>query len=815
MNYGAKNIIRISVADNRRSVIWQNKKVQWGALVNKLMTTKVTSETMSEYLAMSKDKQDAIKDIGGFVGGTLKNGRRKNGHVESRSIVALDLDNCKPEYLANIEQLNYQVVVYSTHKHTSERPRLRLVIPLTREVTAEEYEPLARMLAFKTGLFLEAFDETTYEPTRLMFWPSTPTGTEFYKLHIDKEWVNPDAILAEYKDWRDHTEWPVSASSNVRHDMRAEKAGDPLTKPGIIGAFCQSYTIEDAIATFLSDIYIPSELGERRYTYAKGSTAGGLVIYDNLFAYSHHGTDPAGGILCNAFDLVRIHKFGNLDLDTAADTPIGKLPSYKEMSAWANNDVRVKQIYQKREENRRMSAFEDFNAELNVVPVKNDEEWLKSLQYGRGGKLVEKPETILTILENDPNLKGMVGINTFKGLTEIKRDLPWERIPGEYWTDADDAQLRNYLSKIYGVTSRQLVYDAVTIVAEHNAFNPVQEFIESDIWDGEPRVENLFIKYLGAEDTNYVRTITRKMLVAAVARIYEPGIKFDYMVTLVGDQGIGKSLLIYKLGNGWTSDSLPDLRSMGNKAYEALDGVWLMEISELSALKKADREAIKLFISKTEDTYRKAYARNTSVNKRTCIFIGTTNDDDFLNDSTGARRFLVIDTHESLIQKRVWDGLDNYEVRQIWAEAKEYYDAGENIMDMPEDVYQIAREKQEAYSSDNPFVGIIEEYLETKIPAPEIWDKKTIAERQQYFKATKEFRNSTLNEGAELVYRNRVCAAEIWVEAFGRELGNMSRTDSWNINDAMKSLNDWGRHSSNMRFGPYGTQRGFVRIVDF
>lgn len=807
--HGAKTKVRISTGTSRKSLIWENKQIYYSELVSLLTKTTLTNETVAEYRAMPKAQQDTIKDIGGFVGGTLKQGRRKNGHVESRSLITLDLDNCKPDDLITLEMTaSEETIIYSTHKHTAEHPRIRLVIPLTREVTADEYEAIARRIAFNTGIGMDAFDDTTYEPTRLMYWPSTSKDGEFIGKVLNGPWLNPDEVLAEYSDWRDISLWPTSSRIKAKTTHSADKAGDPLTKPGIIGAFCQAYTIEEAIETFLSDIYDPYDQVPGRYTYRGGTTGGGLILYDNKFAYSNHSTDPAGGQLCNAFDLVRIHKFGEHDINVAPDAHINQYPSYKKMGDWAAEDAEVKKIYVSALKERRSTALEDFADDVapdETKPEAEDSEWMKSLNFTKHGKLVTDYQSILTILENDPNLKGLVGLNTFKGLPELRARAPWPRIEGEYWTDTDDAQLRGYLSMNYGAEAPGLIRDALMAAMERNAFNPVREYIEGETWDGTSRVENVFIKYLGADDSEYVRTITRKMLVAAVARIYNPGCKFDYMITLVGKQGLGKSLLIYKLGNGWTSDSLPDLRS--TKAYEALDGVWLMEIGELVAMKKADRESIKLFISKTEDTYRKAYARNTTVNKRTCIFIGTTNDEDFLNDSTGARRFLVIDTNEERVQERVWNGLDKNEVAQIWAEAKVLYDAGENIMAMPDPVHEEAKAQQDSHSSENALVGIIGEFLEKRIPLD--WEKRSIDERMQYFRTTNEFRDAMTDPSDKsLVERTKICTVEIWCECLQKQLGDMQRTDSWSINEVLRILG-WTKHKSTGRFGPYGIQRHY------
>ena len=804
---GAKKI-KVATAKSRYELIWENREIRWDELLRKLTSANRTSETVDEFKAMTKKDQDSIKDIGGFVGGTLINGRRKNGYVESRSMITLDMDSGQEGMLEDIEAFaTAEFVVYSTHKHTSQKPRLRFIIPLTREVTAEEYEPLARKLADDLGVGMDCFDDTTFEATRLMYWPSTSRDGEFIGKEIKGDWTDPDAVLAEYKDWRDPTSWPKSSRESTKQIHQGDKAGDPLAKPGIIGTFCNCYTITEAIAKFLSEVYIPCENG--RFTFASGSTSGGLIVYDDKWAYSNHGTDPAHGLLCNAFDLVRIHKYGELDINVTSDMSPHEWPSYQAMKQMAEEDPIIKELVAKRAVSKRTSALEDFDGVLK--PIDESEGWAQKLKYNKRGELIENYQTALLILENDPNLKGLVGLNSFKGFPELRAKTPWNRVPGQYWTDTDEAQLRGYLNTIYGIKMFGFVKDALLAALDHNAFNPVKEYIERATWDGEPRAETLFIKYLGAEDNPYVRTVTRKMLVAAVSRIYQPGCKFDYMVTLVGKQGIGKSYLINKLGNGWSSDTLSDIR--GKESYEALDGVWLMEMGELVALKKTDRESIKLFISKTEDTYRRAYAHNTTVNKRRCIFIGTTNDENFLNDATGARRFLVIDTKEENIQQRVWNGLDESEVAQIWAETKVLYDSGEKIMEMPEEVNKAAVEEQERHAEDNPNVGIIGEWLSKKIPSN--WSRKTIEERARYCRATEDFNSGTTKvdfDGSDIAEteRNRICAAEVWCECYQRPIGELNKLESRNINEALRMLG-WKADKFPRIFGPYGKQRGFTR----
>lgn len=332
----------ISVGESRRSTSWKPQSVSWEAFCGLLAPAKCvrTHETMDEWDAMTKDERANVKDIGGYVGGTLASGSRRANAVSSRQLVALDADFASTDAENMLDSwmmmMGGACLVHSTHSHRHDRPRLRLLIPLTRPVTAQEYEPVARRLAEYMGI--EDFDDTTYECNRLMFWPSCPQDGEYQYAVSDGDWTDPDKLLATYDDWHDMRQWPHSSRQERVIRRMSEKQGDPLTKPGIIGAFNRAYTITEAIGKYLPDVYTPA--GEGRWTYAQGSTVGGAVSYDNdTFLYSHHDTDPVSGKLCSAFDLVRLHMYG--DEDAGYDGDIGSSPSMSRMKSLCQHDEKV------------------------------------------------------------------------------------------------------------------------------------------------------------------------------------------------------------------------------------------------------------------------------------------------------------------------------------------------------------------------------------------------------------------------------------------------------------------------------------------
>ena len=362
----------IATANDRFAKLWKNTEVTFDELINRLKTTTVTPETMGEFRNLPKSKQDNIKDVGGFVGGRLKNGIRRRDKVECRSLLTLDADYATPDFCESIDLFaNYSYIIYSTHKHTAEKPRLRLVIPLSRNCTAEEYEAVARKIADEIGI--DQFDDTTYQPQRLMYWSSTSIDGEYVFKYSVRNPLDVDGVLARYNDWHNVNEWHFSSRTVKQKDRLLKKQEDPTTKKGVIGAFCRCYDIHTAIEEFLPDVYVKCSADDR-YTYANGSTASGLVVYeDGKFAYSNHATDPAGGQLCNAFDLVRIHKYGSLDDDAKQGTPTSKLPSYIAMQEFASNNKAVRLLLHKE---REQSCLSDFAGDIES---ENDDDWVLEL----------------------------------------------------------------------------------------------------------------------------------------------------------------------------------------------------------------------------------------------------------------------------------------------------------------------------------------------------------------------------------------------------------------------------------------------------
>lgn len=773
------NKYKISVGKSRRDTNWGVSEVTWDQLTTKLRTPHRTVETMLDYSKMSKEEKGNAKDVGGFVGGVVNNGRRKKENILSRSLITLDLDFAGENTWIDVSMWGWTCCMYSTHSHTKKNPRYRIIIPMDREVSTEEYEPIARKIAECIGM--EQLDKTSFACDRLMYWPSCSSDAEYVFKEQGGEILCADEILAEYgleDAWKDARLWPTAKEEATVVVREVKTQGDPREKPGIVGLFCRAYDILSAVDEFIPGTYIPEENG--RLTYTLGSTSSGAVLYnDGTFLYSHHNTDPCGGQLVNAFDLVRIHLFGDLDDKAAEGTPINRMPSYTKMSELAGNDATVKRLMSEERMREAQEHFADLlyisdcetetDADISAepTPAEEDPEWTNKLKVNhKTGEADPIIENAILILNNDPMLKGKLRFNAFRQEPVAYGGLPWRRLkPGKKertWTDSDDANLRRYMETVWHFSAVNKLNDAVTVVTHEQEYDPLQNYLKGLHWDGTERLDTVLIRYFGAEYTPYTRAITRKWFVAGCKRAFEPGCKFDSLLVLVGEQGAGKSQFGQLVSKGWFTDSI---QRIDNKdAYDQLQGVWIVEMSEFSATKKADNEAIKAFFSKTEDRYRRAYEHRTEDHPRHCIFLATTNDKSVIKDETGGRRFWIVPLHAK--REDVVPRLNAFreEVDQLWAEAVVRYKDGEKIYEDTQELLDYATEMQSAYTQDDEMQGLLEEFLNT--PLPDDWDTLDQGQRVDYFRGA----DLQRPKGVGSKLRDCVSVAEVRAEMLGEDV---------------------------------------------
>jgi predicted P-loop ATPase len=753
-------------------------------------------ETLNEYLGMKKGQQDDLKDVGGYVCGTLNGTRRKANNVIGRDVITLDFDNIPAggtdDVWRRVEGLGVGYCIYSTRKHHGAAPRLRVLIPFDRTVTADEYEPLARLMA--QYIALEMADPTTFEVARLMYWPSCCSDSQYFYHTGDKPFLYADGLLAEYADWRDVSLWPALPGA-ANFTKLAVKQGDPDAKQGVVGAFCRTYDVYRAMDELIPGIYEPVDNIPDRYTYLGGSTTGGAVLYDSgKFLFSHHATDPCSGRLVNAFDLVRLHRFADLDDEAKPNTPNNRLPSFVAMCELAVQDRSVSA----------QMASDDFSnmADNSQTPAASLE-WVEQLTRDQNGLFHKTLNNIMLLILNAPELCGCARRDDFSNRIYTADNLPWRADKG-YWSDADTTELRKHFETQYKgfKPGKQDIKDAVVAASVKQKFHPVRDYLTPLAWDGRPRLDTLFIDYLGVSDSEYTRAVTRKALVGAVARIMTPGCKFDYMLVFVGNQGRGKSSIIYKLAGGdeWFTDSL--VTFYGNSAFEAVTGKWLVEVPEMHAFDKVTMNQAKAFISKQSDFYRAAYAEFPEDRRRQCAFFGTTNNTDCLRDETGGRRFWPLVTDAAERKKRIFTDLDA-ERDQIWAEAVFYWKMGETLY-LSAELENIAAEKQEAHREAHPWEDTIRNFVDQDIPHD--WDMWDLSKRMTFW-------GGGMTGDITLVKRTKICVREIWQEALSMNLATLDQQKSRAIAGTLNRMKEWQKAGS-VRFGKlYGVQKGYTRGV--
>lgn len=784
-----KSNIKIAVCNRKTDRKYKNQEMSWDDIKTRNSHPIRTTETIEEYPKLVKAKRDELKDQGGFVGGWLKNGIRKNGHVICRTLGTLDADHISEDekFIDKVTTAlaDHAYFIYSTHSHTPKNQRYRIVILFAREVTEDEYPALMRMIA--KGIGMDYFDDSTYQANRMMYWSSCPSNADFFFTDHLGAPLDPDAYLGKYHDWRDVSQWPTSSrqSEAIKASMKRQK--DPLTKSGIIGAFCRAYhPIDEAIGAYLADIYEPSAV-DGRYDYIPADSSAGVVVYDDKFVFSHHASDPASGKLLNAFDLVRIHRFGD-------DDP---KKSFSEMADLASKDNRVKLLLQQERQ---------AHAEMEFSTDADEDEWKKGLEYEkRSTKLKNSVWNLNLIFDNDPDLAGFA-FNELAGRIQVTAPLPWSRPEGNsFWRDADTAQLKSLIDTRYVSFSSRNHDVAFVKAADDRRFHPIRNYLDGlPQWDGVKRVEDLFIRYLEADDTPYVRAVTRKTFAAAVARIYRPGTKFDSIPVLDGEQGIGKSSIMKDLISSQYYSETLSLTDMNDKSgAEKLQGFWIVEIGELAGMKKADIEKVKAFLSTSDDKYRPSYGRTVESHPRQCVIIATVNGErGYLRDVTGNRRFWVIKARQKE-QKQNWKFTQDFR-DQFWAEAKAIWESGEKLYLEGDLIPEAELVQRDAMESDER-EGLVREYLNTLLP--ENWDQMELGQRRDYL--------SGFNTGGSCK-RAFTCNMEIWCECFGKDPSTLRRIDSYEIAAIMQKMEGWEKYrrtkNGTRSFPIYGKQRAYVPV---
>ena len=769
----------IAVAPKRNSRHWKQHTITWGEITAWLETPKNVKEAGNYLLGKLRETTTAHEPDKPCT--ALH--RRKNAIV-SRSAITLDVDHPEPEFLERIElTFPYAAIVHTTFSSKPDTPRYRLIVPTDRDMKPDEYLCAANSLVQQLGK--DQFDPSTDQPERYMFKPSAAEPSWWKYVVVDGDPAPVEKLLLEFEE--DLTRKPLPRPNRTKRN--------PLEIDGIVGAFNRAYLDWDLL---IKEYELPyDKVDDERYQLigAKSLAGMGPISEAPHFVFSHHTSDPAYGKTCSAFDLVRLHRFGDLDESSSPQTPVNKLPSTLAMLELASIDHRVlaEQVG---------LVFDEVDIEAILDgedPEDTPEAWKVRLRRKTTGEPHDEAGNRAIIAECHPVFRKLRYNRMTLAIEYMGSRLPWRTEPitelTRSFNEVDRYELGELLeTELRFRTSKTNLDMMVNSSGHRKPLDPAKEYLESLTWDGVSRIETCLPEVADPEDP-YTRLVLRRCLVGAVARVFEPGIKWDHMLVLYGKEGLGKTTWVSKLARGW-DDTLGRIDS--KDTLLALQRTWIMLSDEGHSLRKSDTDALKEFITRTKDLVRRPYATDIELLPRRCVIWSTTNDATFLRNEEGNRRYLILHVEKPINL----EALTDQHVGQLWAEAVHLYRAGEPLYLNREEA-KLAAVRREAHVEDDIVRGYVEQHLERKYPAD--WDDRTPESRQDWIQTGREFEAGTLT-------LDRVCVAQVYVEELGGKRSDIRSTAAREVRRVLTSLPGWTELSGLHRHPQYGPQRVFERV---
>lgn len=857
----------------------ENKALPWSKLIKGFSTPTRTQELFRMYLKMSDKEQVRLKSVDGFFYRTQVEGKTRNRSSGRPSdMITLDFDAATPEFLEGLMDGSIcgdvEWFFHTTRRHTPEKPRVRILIPTDSPITNDMYGAVSRIVALLFDPDFSMIDKVSFRPAQMMFLPTCSSDSEFLTHRNEGKLIPWQTQLDIFEmtrgDWRDVAELPKCPGEELRHI--AEKAEVPTEKDGPVGDFCRAYDIFEAIEKFLPDVYTPTDdhSGKPRYTYLGGTTTNGAEVQDDgLFLYSHHGSDPCSDMLVNSFDLVRIHKFGNLDTHEDHEKGMAQWPSFKNMMEFikedegfarqviasrydmtamftdadvAGGDIDDAEIVPDDDEEDLIGARVPSSRELvvfkgNELQEDDDEEdligeplapldyvshkpgtrwprpakdWHLGLERTKDGDIMSSSHNITTIVQTDVRVNESIEYNAFtqeivcriplKTRLSVVPTLPvQDKANGDLWGDHHSRALRVMLEAENGqgklgwglrVSDRDVDL-AVDMTARQNHFHPIKDMLVREEWDGRKRLESILVRYLGTDNHAYFREIARLFFVAAVARVFEPGHKFDFVIILEGEQGLRKSTFIKTLAMGYFGEMTADMHD--EKAMvENMSGCLILELPELSSIKRSEVETVKATISRTTSIVRLAYARRAQTFHRQCVFMGTTNEHDYLVDRTGNRRWWPCKVEVEEIDT---DALES-EMPQVWAEALHEYRRMRAVQPHGDLRLFLADPELKAYAESLQEGRVQEDEADGMAGTIEEWLMQPLS--------------SSKFDDSEKEYRDQACVKQIWTEVLGNARP-ATRMDVVHVAKALRRIG-WDSDGKSRRMPGYGVTKIFTPV---
>ena len=389
-------------------------------------------------------------------------------------------------------------------------------------------------------------------------------------------------------------------------------------------------------------------------------------------------------------------------------------------------------------------------------------------------------------LSYDPDLRGKFRRNLLTERIDLFPPLPWT-CRSKVINDTEMNYLLWYLEQIYSLSNEKKILKALDIVSSENRYHPIQDYLNNLKWDGKDRIRYALHHFLGSDESDYTYEALKLFMMGCIKRVFEPGCKFETMMTLVGGQGAGKSTFFrfMAIRDEWFSD---DLRKLDDEnVYRKLQGHWIIEMSEMIATANAKSiEEIKSFLSRQKETYKVPYETHPADRLRQCVFAGTTNRQDFLpRDRTGNRRFIPVNVYPERAEIHILadEKSSRAYIDQMWAEAMAIYRGGDYKLSFTAELENNLRDRQQDFMQEDTQAGMIYAFLE-------------------------DFTG------------DRVCSKLLYAEALGN---TFNQPQSWETREICEIMNTgiangtikgWRAYKNPKRYAKYGSQKGWERVEE-
>jgi len=701
-----KDKIRIAEGINAQTSYWKNKSLTWDELKEKLKNPRKTQESMEQYDNYKKADRHKAKDGLGFVGGFCDKNKRTNETIATRSILTLDFDNCDKNIWNKLEQINFECVLYSTHSHRTLKPKIRCIAPLNREINFDEYNFIMRKIVNNLSLWPE-IDISCFKISQFMYYPSCSRDAEFYYNNISGSIINPEDFLKP--GWED--ELIELRKEDTKDKKTTESKPGPKSngreKTGPIGEFCRKYTISQVLNQFLSEFY---EKGQKKncYTWIAGEGTDGLkILDDDSLCISYHGTDPAGnGQQCNAFDLIKIH-LCNDDLSKAVK--------------WCADKLGMNEKKEAKNENPDFT-FVKWNPDYVMVKFVDPTDGALSKRLSEFWNMYEgiekKPRLeeykVLPVIENVECLLMHYNLSLKYNLIKRNIEVFHKNKITVYTLDSVLVKIQDFGIKHGFKPSKEKLEASLIYIAMSNKYNPIHEYLKMshEKYLKNPSTQpfkDICETIITPEpDKNWYMYHTLLQMVWMGCRSEhgeeeEEPLRGQFLPVFQGVQGSNKtrwfqSLLPKQFRQNYFM-SLKVLDVQNKDHLIEVSSNWLVEIGEISStFKKSDQNSLKAYINDTKDRVRIPYAKEfIDIKRRTC-FCGTTNDYEYLTDTTGSRRFLTMGNAELIVNL-------NIDIDIMWGYFYDLYLKGERYWHTREEKEKVERNNNKyLLKSDNTLI---------------------------------------------------------------------------------------------------------------